>query len=134
VTPPPPGHGGLAEEVARLVEAVGLLAAGYAGTGTREPDGTAPGRSTGASCPLCRLTAAVRGLRPEVAEHLAAAAEELLAAARELAAGALGEEAWPGPGTGGAPPRAPGDVPAGGPPGTGPSGRRPRRVERIEVD
>ena len=100
---PEPGDAGrrLVDEALRLVDAF------------READGA--GRAEGhtgpecRACPVCRVVAAVRTLRPEAVEHLAVAAAELASAWREVVAGS-------------APPAAPEASP-----------RREPSVERIDV-
>ncbi len=67
----------VAEEATRLLEA---LQAWAAGTGHGLPLGAdAPECRV---CPLCQVLRAVRGVRPEVVEHLAGATTELVAALR----------------------------------------------------
>jgi len=63
----------LVEEATLLIDALGGLPPHHAGAECR-------------ICPVCRLLATVRELRPEVLEHLSLAAVELLAAVREFAA------------------------------------------------
>jgi hypothetical protein len=108
------------EEATRLVEAFGGLPAGHAGDECR-------------ICPVCRTLATLRELRPEVLDHLGAAATELLAAAREFAAA-------PGPGWDGGPARDADPERAGGParaggPVVAARPRTPRRpaVQHIEI-
>jgi hypothetical protein len=61
------------EEAARLIDLMGGLSQAHTGPECR-------------ICPVCRLLAGLREVRPEVVDHLAAAAEELLAAVREFVA------------------------------------------------
>ncbi len=67
----------LAEEAAKLLEALQSWASGAA-TGlplaSDAPECTV--------CPLCQVLRAVRGVRPEVVDHLAGATTELVAALR----------------------------------------------------
>ena len=143
---PDPSTGTLAEEALRLVEALGAIAGAHASGHAHAGSGTAGSGTAGSGtagsgpeswgvvgesaecrvCPVCRLIAGVRQLRPEVLAHLVAAGEELLAAAREFAApGASGAAgARPGAGSASEAPTAP--------PG---SGAAPSRLpERIELD
>lgn len=94
--------GTLAEEAARLAEAVHRWAgerAGQApGAGATDArswsDRIAGDHPECQICPLCQVVTVVRGARPEVVEHLADAATSIAAALRELAT--------PGPSEGGA--------------------------------
>lgn len=81
--------GTLAEEALRLIETLGLIAGAHEGgeTGSETKDevsGEAKASAECCRCPVCRLLAGVRQLRPEVLAHLVAAARELLAAVREF--------------------------------------------------
>jgi hypothetical protein len=112
------------EEAARLLDALSAWAAGALGppgSSSRQEhahDGSAVGASTPGSsaecrvCPVCSAISAVRGLRPEVVEHLLDAGGSLLAALR------AGLELPDRP----APDRSGGGAPAG-----------PGRVERIDI-
>ena len=94
----PPGgaahdHGTLQEEAAKLAEVLEVWLAGAreaAGAWLPDPE-AAPGDGAGAGgaaapecrlCPICRLLAALRGVRPETFEHLLDAAASLVAALR----------------------------------------------------
>lgn len=87
----------LVDEALRLVEALrdadGVrdraadAASVFLGVGTDGP-GTAHTGPECRACPVCRVIAAVRTLRPEAVEHLALAAAELANAWREVVAGA----------------------------------------------
>ena len=77
------------EEAARLVEALSTWAAGTLGTPgstfTREhlhAEGIATGSPECRLCPVCSAITALRGVRPEVVEHLLDAGGSLLAAVR----------------------------------------------------
>jgi hypothetical protein len=108
VTDTPAGAAGfLAEEALRLVETIGVIAgARVSGESNPSPDGGACRAASHAGapecrvCPVCRVIAGVRHLRPEVLAHLVAAGEELLAAARELAASTPSPAASTSPGSG----------------------------------
>ncbi|HEY5336249.1 MAG TPA: DUF5304 family protein [Mycobacteriales bacterium] len=69
--------GPVAEEAAKLAEALQAWL-GAASSSVPLAHDTAECRI----CPLCQAIRAVRGLRPEVVEHLAAATTELTAALR----------------------------------------------------
>jgi hypothetical protein len=75
MTPPSP----VAEEAAKLLAALQAWA-GTAGAGLPLA-GDAPECRV---CPVCQLLRAVRGVRPEVVEHLAGASTELVAALRAV--------------------------------------------------
>ena len=115
--------GSAREEAARLLEALTAWASGSLGTpgsafsAVRDHLG-AEGIATGAPecrlCPVCQAIAALRGLRPEVLEHLLDAGGSLLAAVR------AGLETPPG-------------TKAGAPGGGAPGGAGPGRVERIDI-
>jgi hypothetical protein len=130
--------GTLAEEALRLIEALGVIAGAQGGGDAHSHSGE--GRSSWAeaggaaecrACPVCRLVAAVRHLRPEVLAHLVAAGEELLAAARELAA----STAPAGPPPSSSSPSSGPEPSAGFSAGSRPPARPPaRRPERIELD
>lgn len=79
----------VAEEVARLLEAFQAWA-GSAGS-SLPLAGDSPECRV---CPVCQLLRTVRGVRPEVVEHLAGASTELVAALR-----AALEANTPSPGT-----------------------------------
>lgn len=92
--------GPVVEEAARLAEALqAWLGAASASVPLAHDDAECR------LCPLCQAIRVVRGVRPEVAHHLAAAATELAAALRAA---------------------APAPAPAGE--------QRTNRVERIEID
>jgi hypothetical protein len=81
------GPGPLAEEAARLVEAIGDWARGAVG----EHGPTADGRTAGIGgspecqlCPVCQLLALARRAQPETFGHLAEASASLVAALRTL--------------------------------------------------
>jgi hypothetical protein len=88
----------LVDEALRLVEALrdadGVrdraadAASAFLGTGASGVPGTAHTGPECRACPVCRVIAAVRTLRPEAVEHLALAAAELASAWREVVAGA----------------------------------------------
>jgi hypothetical protein len=149
------------EEAARLVDALSGLSDLRGGPSDRRPGGTSDGEPerepdrehptwtgrgwsehTGPECricPICRLIAGLREMRPEVLGHLVGAAEEVLAAVREFAApGSAGSSGStgsptagsPGPGSAAGPTVADG---SGAPPsGTGSASERPR-VEHIDI-
>jgi hypothetical protein len=137
-----PGTGSLAEEALRLVEALGLLAGAHAAGQAHRPSSPPPdagppeaeppeaGPAECSVCPVCRLIAGVRGLRPEVLAHLVAAGEELLAAAREFATPAAAPAGTMPPGSSRA-----GSPRAGSPP-RGDDAPRPsaRTPEPIDLD
>ncbi|MFN0284509.1 MAG: hypothetical protein ACKVZ6_21360 [Kineosporiaceae bacterium] len=83
----------LLDEALRLVEALRDAGAAADRDGTGGP-AAAPTGGLGAEhsgpecrvCPVCRVVAAVRALRPEAVEHLAVAAAELASAWREVVA------------------------------------------------
>jgi hypothetical protein len=94
----PHDHGTLAEEAAKLAEIVETWLAG-----ARQSAGAwAAGEQTGEGepfhspecrlCPICRLLALLRGVRPETYEHLLDAAASLVAALRISVEGA--ERSW----------------------------------------
>lgn len=100
-----PEHGSLADETARLFEALQQAASGW-----NHDDGPAghghPTETPAACrvCPLCRLVAAVQNVRPETVQHLADAAASLAAAFADVVT--AGEPARPGrPGRRGSEPR-----------------------------
>lgn len=68
--------GTLTEEVLQLIGTLRAVASG----------GSAGSAEECRFCPVCRLVAGVRQLRPEAFAHLVAAAEELLAAVQEFTA------------------------------------------------
>jgi hypothetical protein len=110
--------GSAREEAARLVEALSTWAAGAVGSPGSAFDRErlhAEGIATGAPqcrlCPVCSAISALRGVRPEVVEHLLDAGGSLLAALRA----GLEAPSHPTPGS-----------PDGGPAGPG-------RVERIDI-
>jgi hypothetical protein len=70
--PDPPGAQRLADEALRLIEAL------------RDVGGPQHAGPECRICPICRVIAAVRALRPEAVEHLAVAAAELATAWREV--------------------------------------------------
>lgn len=74
-----PRPGSAAEEATRLFEAVQEWAH-RAGSGANEHIAT--GSAECQLCPVCQLIAALRGTRPDVVAHLAAAAGSVLAAVR----------------------------------------------------
>lgn len=81
--------GSLAEEAARLAEAVAGWAHGQRGQGMDWPAVTREhaehhDRSTCQYCPICRLIGVVQDVRPEVRQHLLAAAGSLAQAASAL--------------------------------------------------
>ncbi len=141
----PAGSPGSArEEAARLLEALAAWAGGAGGgpgsvfAAAREhvaSDGIATGSAACRVCPVCSLIAALRGVRPDVVEHLLDAGGSLLAAVR------VGLEPPPGHGRTG----AAGTGNDEGPPPAGPAGRKPGygethrpapghgRVERIDI-
>jgi hypothetical protein len=73
--------GPLAEEAARLVEAIGEWARGAAG-GVSLP--TAGGGPECQVCPFCQLLAVVRRTQPETFGHLADASASMVAALRTV--------------------------------------------------
>ena len=109
--------GSAREEAARLLEALTTWVAGARGSAfAREhvhEEGIATGSAECRLCPICSAISALRGVRPDVVEHLLDAGGSLLAALR------AGLE----------PPAGPGSAPPGGGPPAGGSGR----VERIDV-
>jgi hypothetical protein len=128
----------------------GQAPGGYGSFTPYRPNGSAETSAECRVCPICRLIAMIRQLRPEVLTHLTAAGEELLAAAREFAASGTGAPAGgrPGPAgptsgsttsgsttSGSTTPEPAGaqdaDEPVPGPshPAAGPAGR----IERIEI-
>jgi hypothetical protein len=88
----------LVEEALRFVEALQDQAAGSgAGPGGDVPDaGPAHLGPECRVCPVCRLIAAVRAVRPEAVEHLAVAAAELAGAWREMVTPPGAPDAPPG--------------------------------------
>ncbi len=81
----------LLDEALRLVEALrdAGAAADRDGTEAAGPTGGPGAEHSGPECrvcPVCRVVAAVRALRPEAVEHLAVAAAELASAWREVVA------------------------------------------------
>ncbi|WP_143448801.1 hypothetical protein [Kineosporia sp. A_224] len=96
----------LVDEALRLVEALrdadGVrdraadAASAFLGVGA-DAQGAAHTGPECRACPVCRVIAAVRTLRPEAVEHLALAAAELANAWREVVAGA--QDAAPPPPT-----------------------------------
>ena len=73
--------GPLAEEAARLVEALGEWARGAVGDGPQ----SAMGEGTDCQvCPLCQLIAMVRRTQPETYAHLVDAATSMAAALRTV--------------------------------------------------
>ncbi len=86
--PDGPEVGSLAEEAAKLLGALG----GWAKDATHEVDEhLATGAPECTYCPLCRTVYAVRGLSPEVRDHLASAATSALQAHAGLMATATQE-------------------------------------------
>ena len=75
------------DEATRLIDALGGMPAGHTGAECRR-------------CPVCRVMATLRELRPEVLEHLSLAATEMLAAVREFAATVPAPSTAPGPPSG----------------------------------
>ncbi|HVT20227.1 MAG TPA: hypothetical protein VHE57_02410 [Mycobacteriales bacterium] len=76
--------GPLAEEAARLVEAIGEWARGAVGDGPL----AAMGEGTDCQvCPLCQLIGLVRRTQPETYGHLVDAATSMAAALRSVIAG-----------------------------------------------
>jgi len=94
-------------------------------TGGSDPGGAGAATHPGICdiCPICQGFEGLRQARPELAEHLAAAAAALLAAVREML------NSQPSTGQAGRPP------PAGSAEGAGepPAARRGVPVERIDV-
>lgn len=84
----------LVEELVRLVDVLAAMPRDHEAETCR-------------GCPLCRGMAALRDLRPEVVDHLAAAGEELLAAAREFSTPEASGPSGPGSGAPPAPARPP---------------------------
>jgi hypothetical protein len=93
--PGPTGGRRIVDEALRLVEALRDAGAsaerggGPAGGPGGKPGGGPGGEHAGPecrACPVCRVVAAVRTLRPEAVEHLAVAAAELASAWREVVA------------------------------------------------
>lgn len=86
--------GTLAEEALRFAEALRVSLGPPAADGAT--DGSADQAHTGPECrvcPLCRGLAALRQVRPEAIEHLAAAMSELAQALREVLAPGAGPPA-----------------------------------------
>jgi adenine-specific DNA glycosylase len=73
--------GPLAEEAARLVEAIGEWARGAVGDGPLAAVGEGPECQV---CPLCQLIALVRRTQPETYAHLVDAATSMVAALRSV--------------------------------------------------
>lgn len=73
--------GPLAEEAARLVEAIGEWARGAVGDGPLSATGQAPECQV---CPLCQLIGLVRRTQPETYAHLVDAATSMVAALRTV--------------------------------------------------
>lgn len=72
-------HGSLAEEAAKLAEAL----SGWVQGGFTQPFMEGAGESAECQlCPVCQLLRLARGTRPEVFEHLADASVSLMAALR----------------------------------------------------
>lgn len=75
----PPGP--LADEAARLLEALQQWVADHLGRAGAAPSDT--GRTPGCQlCPVCQVLSLLRGCRPEVFEHLLDASASLVAAVR----------------------------------------------------
>jgi hypothetical protein len=79
VSPAAPGP--LAEEAARLVEAIGDWARGAVGDMAAPASGGGPECQV---CPLCQLLALLRRTKPETFGHLAEASASMLAALRTV--------------------------------------------------
>lgn len=75
-------HGGLAEEAAKLAEALSSWSAASAGGFIHSMLSGVGESSECEVCPLCQLLRLVKGSRPEVFEHLADASTSLMAALR----------------------------------------------------
>ena len=76
-------HGPLAEEAAKLAEALATGWTAFSATGFAQSVLSGVGESDEcALCPVCQLLRVAKGSRPEVFEHLAAASASLLAAFR----------------------------------------------------
>jgi hypothetical protein len=73
--------GPLAEEAARLVEAIGEWARGAAGGLSMPAAGSAPECQV---CPVCQLLALLRRTQPETFGHLADASASMVAALRTV--------------------------------------------------
>jgi hypothetical protein len=75
----PHAHGPLAEEAAKLAEAL----SGWVSAGFTHPLMEGAGESPECRlCPVCQLLRVAQGARPEVFEHLADASASLIAALR----------------------------------------------------
>lgn len=91
-------HGSLQEEAGKLAELLEAWLAGARQTAgawaSADPagDGEGPHSPECRICPICRLLALLRGVRPETYEHLLDAAASLLAAVRVGVEGA--ERSW----------------------------------------
>lgn len=73
--------GPLAEEAARLVEAIGEWARGAVGDGPLAAMGESPECQV---CPLCQMIALVRRTQPETYAHLVDAATSMVSALRTV--------------------------------------------------
>lgn len=99
-TPHGTGTGSVAEEAARLFEALqewsrrGAAGATEATDATDAPRGRAAEAPECRVCPLCRLLGTLREARPEVFEHLTTAAAALSAAVTDLVV--THEQEWTG--------------------------------------
>ena len=91
-------HGSLHEEAGKLAEILEAWLAGARQSASAWSAANADGDADGLHspecriCPICRLLATVRGVRPETYEHLLDAAASLLAALRVGVEGA--ERSW----------------------------------------
>lgn len=82
-----PQHGSLAEETARLFEALQQAAGGWNRGSPHDGPEVHDHAATPSSCrvcPLCQVIAAVQNVRPETVQHLADAAASLAAAVADL--------------------------------------------------
>lgn len=83
-------HGSVAEEAARLVDALGQSFGQWARDALGDvslDESIATGSAECQLCPVCRLIALLRGTRPETVEHLLDAAGSLTAALRAAVQG-----------------------------------------------
>jgi hypothetical protein len=85
----------VAEEAAKLLEALQSWASGAHGWPRAAGQGLplASDAPECTVCPLCQVLRAVRGVRPEVLDHLAGATTELVAALRAALENPAGEPA-----------------------------------------
>jgi hypothetical protein len=132
---PQPEPGSVAEETARLFEALQEAATTWSHGGRpASPAAHGHGQTPAACrvCPLCQLVGVVQNLRPETVQHLADAAASLAAAVSDLAAGVAARS-----GGASAAPRAPDGARSHGTwpdDGSWPEGERSRAPDVQHID